>query len=133
MSRFLSTLVCAALLAAGCSSNPNEPEVTYPVTLTLQAGETAAAGGLFVKFVEVSNDFRCPINAMCINAGDAFLEFELSTDRRFIHQRLQVFDANLRKVSLEGYSVEVKDLMPGLDTSRLMSQSEYKVTLTVNR
>jgi hypothetical protein len=132
MSRFVSTLLCAALLGAGCGT-PNEPNVTFPVTMTLQAGESATAGGLFVKFVEVSNDFRCPINAMCINAGDAFLEFELSTDSRFIHQRLQVYDANLRKVSFEGYSVEVKDLTPGLDTSRLMSKAEYKVTLTVSR
>lgn len=133
MSRFLSTLVCAALFAAGCGSNPNDPDVKFPVTMTLQAGQSQTVGGLFVKFVEVSSDFRCPINASCVSAGDAFLEFELSTDRKFANQRLQVFDFRLKATTFEGYAIEVKELTPSRDTSRVMSKDEYKVTLAINR
>jgi hypothetical protein len=133
MSRFLSTFVCAALLAAGCGSNPTSPDVTFPASMTLQAGEGRTTGGLFVKFVEVTNDWRCPINAMCITAGEAYLQFELATDRRFAAQQLQAVDPKNRVASFDGYSIEVKELYPYPDTTKPTNKADYKVTLTLNR
>jgi len=133
MSRFLSTIACAALLAAGCGSNPAEPEIPFPVTMTIQAGTAVTTNGLFVKFTEVSNDFRCPINALCVDAGDAHLEFDFSIDGRFEHKRLQVFNSNLRFATFEGYTIEVKELTPGRDMSRPMEPSDYRAKLVISR
>ena len=133
MTRFLSTFVCAVLLTAGCGSNPAGPDVSFPVTLTLKAGQSTTTGGLFVKFVEVSNDWRCPINAACITAGEAYLQFELATDRRFVSQELQAVDPKNRVVSFDGYSVEVKELSPYPDTTKPMNKAEYTVSLVVTR
>jgi hypothetical protein len=133
MSRFLSTFVCAALLAASCGSNPNNPAVSFPVTLTLQAGEARTTGGLFVKFVEVTNDWRCPLNALCITSGEAYLQFELATDRRFASQQLQAVDPKNRLASLDGYSIEVKDLQPYPDTNRPTNKADYKVTIELRK
>lgn len=101
--------------------------------MTLQAGESRSTGGLFVKFVEVSNDWRCPINAACITAGEAYLQFELATDRRFTSQQLQAVDPKNRVAAFDGFSIEVKELSPYPDTSRPMDKKDYKVTLVVNR
>ena len=133
MTRFLSTFVCAVLLTSGCGSNPAGPDVSFPVTLTLKAGQSTTTGGLFVKFVEVSNDWRCPINAACITAGEAYLQFELATDRRSVTQELQAVDPKNRVVSFDGYSIEVKDLSPYPDTTKPMNKADYKVSLVVSR
>jgi hypothetical protein len=135
MTRFLSILVCAAMLVAGCRSNPTDPDaVSFPVSLALKAGESQLVGrGLLVKFVGVTDDWRCPITALCISAGDASLQFEFATDGRFRSQELRVLDPQLRKFSFEGYSIDVKQLEPGRDISVLMAQRDYKVTIEVSR
>jgi hypothetical protein len=133
MSRFLSTFVCAALLTMGCGSNPNEPDPAFPVTLTLQAGSSQITGGLMVKFVEVTQDSRCPINAMCIVAGDATVQLEFATDRRFASQLLQAVDPKKRTASFDGYSIEVKELYPYPDTTKPFNKADYKVTIAITR
>jgi hypothetical protein len=133
MSRFLSTLLCAALLNAGCGSNPATPDVSFPVTMSLHAGDTRSAGGLYVKFIGVTDDWRCPITALCISAGDAYLQFEFSTDRRFVSQRMQALDVVQRKLQFEGYSIEVTQLLPARDVRVLMSQVDYQATLEIRR
>ncbi|TAK13616.1 MAG: hypothetical protein EPO35_10195 [Acidobacteria bacterium] len=129
----MTTFVCAALLTAGCGANPNGPDVSFPVTLNLKVGQTASAGGLDVTFTEVSYDWRCPINAACISAGDAYLQFQLSANHRTQNYQLQVEHPDNRAGSFEGYRIEVKSLAPLPDTSRLMDKGEYKVTLMVSR
>ena len=46
MTRFLSTFVCAVLLTAGCGSNPAGPDISFPVTLTLKAGQSTTTGAV---------------------------------------------------------------------------------------
>jgi hypothetical protein len=133
MSRFLSTLLCAGLLAAGCGASPTTPDVAYPVTMSLHAGDTRTVNGLYVKFIGVTDDWRCPITALCVSAGDAYLQFEFSTDRRFVSQRLQAVDQTQRKLLFEGYSIEVTQLLPARDIRVLMSQVDYQATIEVRR
>jgi len=133
MSRFLSTFLCAALLTAGCGSKATTPDASFPVTMSLHAGDTRSAGGLYVKFIGVTDDFRCPITALCISPGDAYLQFEFATDAHFLSQRLQVVDPKLRVVSFDGYSIEVTQLVPPRDIRVLMSQVDYQATIEIRR
>jgi hypothetical protein len=134
MSRFLSTLTCVAVLTAGCGANPNDPG-SLPVTLTLQVGQTASAGGLGITFLEVSNDWRCPIDAICISAGDAYLQLAVTTSNRTpaSQLQLQVEHPQNRSATFEGYSLTVQSLGPYPSASNPIDKSQYKVTLEVSR
>lgn len=133
MSRFLSTFVIAAALTASCGGNPTSPETTFPVTATLQPGETTMAGGLSVKFVGVTQDSRCPAAAICIVAGDANLQFELSTSNGSAGQQLQVEHPDNKHTTFQGYSVEVQGLAPYPITFNSIKPEDYRVTVKVDR
>lgn len=133
MSTKLSTLVCAAAIAAGCGANPNTPETLFPVTLTLQAGQTSMAGGLGVTFVEVTNDWRCPGDAICITAGDAYLKFLFAANNSLADVQLQVDHPQHRRASYRGYSIEVQALTPYPFASLgKIKPEDYKVTIRVS-
>lgn len=134
MSRFLSTLLCAVVLTVGCGTNPNDPS-SLPVTVTLQVGQTASAGGLGITFLEVSHDWRCPIDAICISAGDAYLQFAVTTSNRTpaTQLQLQVEHPQNRTAVFEGYQLTVQSLGPYPSASQPVDKSAYKVTLEVSR
>lgn len=134
MSKTLSTLVCAAMFAAGCGANPTSPETAFPVTLTMQPGQMAMAGGLGVTFVGVSNDWRCPGDAICISSGDAYLKFLLAANNDLADQQLQVDHPDNRRTTYRGYSLEVQALAPYPFASLgPIKPGDYKVTIKINR
>jgi predicted enzyme related to lactoylglutathione lyase len=71
--RAATIAVAFALIAAGCNGPSTSP--TEPATFTLKPGQTAAAQGVIVTFRHVLSDSRCPINALCVWAGEATVEF----------------------------------------------------------
>ena len=133
MLRRLFAFVGAAVLAAACGRNPNQPTASFPVRLTLKTGQTATAGGLGVTFVGVTNDWRCPINALCISAGDAYLKFVLAANNSQADSQLQVEHPDYRRTSFGGYTVEVQALTPYPYTVNPIKPEDYTVTVTVSR
>ena len=66
----------ALVLWSGCSGNPVQPSaVALGVPFELRPGERAAvAGGVSLAFVDVASDSRCPIDAVCVSAGEALAD-----------------------------------------------------------
>lgn len=127
----LSSLVCTAavVLAAGCST-PTDP---VNATMTLAPGQTGAAGSLSVKFIGVTIDTRCPANALCIQAGDAYIALEASvaaTQRSF---ELQVLNPTNRETEVRGYLISVDSLSPYPFAPDPIAPEDYRVTLHVTR
>lgn len=133
MSRKWFAFVGAALLTVSCGGNPNQPDASFPVTLTLKTGQTSAAGGLGVTFVGVSNDWRCPINALCISSGDAYLKFVLAANNSLADYQLQVEHPDYRRTSYRGYTLEVQGLTPYPYTVNPIRPEDYTVTVKVSR
>jgi hypothetical protein len=134
MGRFLSSVVIAfALATAGCGDNPNSPDSALPVTVSLTAGQSAQVGGLAVKFIGVSNDWRCPLDALCIQAGDAYLSFQFASGSRSGQTELQVNHPANKVGSFAGYVVEVQELMPYPSASNPIDPKTYKVMLRVSK
>jgi hypothetical protein len=131
MVRSLSTFAVAALLVAGCSS-PAAP-VNFPVSATLQPGQSVSAGSLSVTFIGVTNDSRCPAAAICITSGDATLQFALSTTSKTSTRDLQVWNPETRKTSYEGFSIEVETLAPYPVTFNSIRPDEYRATVKIDR
>lgn len=83
--RHLAVLVAAAALGACASSSaPTEP-VVYSQSeaadsVRMRAGQTIRVDGIRVRFTGVESDSRCPMDAICIWAGDAVAVFLIELD-----------------------------------------------------
>lgn len=72
MRRLFSAL--AALLLIGCDAsgfNEREQAELQAGDVQIALGETARLGGLAISFDAVLTDSRCPLEALCIWAGEA--------------------------------------------------------------
>ena len=76
----LAVVLIAACLGATCGGNPTEPTaVPLGQPFDLRAGQSAVVpGGLKVTFDRVVSDSRCPIDAICVWAGEAVIALKLS-------------------------------------------------------
>jgi hypothetical protein len=90
-------------------------------------------GNLSVKFIGVTIDTRCPANALCIQAGDAYIALEASvagTRRSF---ELQVLNPTKRAVDVRDYTVAVESLSPHPFLPMPFEPDDYRVTLRITR
>lgn len=130
LSTFVFTLMVAAT-AAACTTAPTAP---VEATLTLAPGQTSGVGALSVKFIGVTIDTRCPGDAICIQAGDAYIALEASvaTTRRAFE--LQLLNPLNQATEIRGYEIEVEELSPYPFASLPpIRHEDYRVRLRVQR
>ena len=78
--RSAAAIAAIVAIAAGCAS-VETPVVADPgVAFTLPLGKTAAVSGngTRITFNRVTDDSRCPVDVVCVWAGDAKLELTIS-------------------------------------------------------
>ena len=72
-------LVVLILLSAGCSSPTQPDRVPKDQPFDLRVGESAlTTDDLRIKFDTVRSDSRCPIDAICVRAGEAVIALTIS-------------------------------------------------------
>jgi hypothetical protein len=131
--RRLSTILFTVLTlaaAAACSSSPTAPVNS---TFTLAPGESQAVGSIAVKLVAVTEDTRCPINAMCIQVGDAYVALEVSAPGTRRELELQLLNPTKRSTQFHGYHIQVEEVTPYPYTVEPPRPRDYRVTLRVHR
>ena len=90
MTRFAAVLACLAALACGSPPGTGTPDLSRepPVIraalgtpFTLRLGESAdVEGRLRLTALAVTEDSRCPIDVVCVWAGDAAVAIRLESD-----------------------------------------------------
>jgi hypothetical protein len=136
MTRLLSVprfLVVFALLAAGCgghSLGPTRTALGQP--FELRTGSSAAVeGGLKVTFERVPADSRCPMDALCVRAGEALVALTVSQDGRDAAARELRTDPAGSEASYRGYSIKLLALAPYPRSDRQILPEDYVATLAV--
>ena len=127
LSTFVFTTLVAASIAA-CSSSPTAP--TEPAILTMAPGQSTQVGALSVKFIGVTIDTRCPANAFCIQAGDAYVALEtfvLGGRRDF---ELQALNPTKRSTTHGEYSIELQEVSP-YPFGEPIKPADYRVKLRI--
>jgi len=98
----------------------------------LRAGSSATVeGGLTIAFNGVKSDSRCPMDALCVWAGDAIVAVSLSQsggDRadRELHTASTGSEASYR-----AYSVKLVALAPYPRSDRPIRPQDYAATLAI--
>jgi hypothetical protein len=129
-SSFVAVLALIVAGAGGCSS-PTSPAT--PQTVTLAPGQTTTYGSLFVRFIGVASDSRCPADVVCIQLGDVFVAIEAGirgSARRF---DLQLYDDAHRVARLDDYTIEVTAVDPYPFIANPIEPDEYRLTIVIAR
>jgi hypothetical protein len=120
------------------SPTPNTPadiNVSPPSEVRLALGQSLRLSNpdLKIRFTAVPDDSRCPINVVCVWAGDARLAFEASGSiQRQFELHLPTEQMGPRSIVLGTYQIEVLSLEPAPTAGRPTRPEDYRVTLTVH-
>ncbi len=125
--------IAGAVALAGCTSvTAVQPDGTF----TLQVGDRARVnnGDFVIHFVEVPQDSRCPVDVVCVWAGDAVVRLDL-TSSGWTRQRDLHTNSSVGSVSIEhdGHVVELIDLTPAPRANQPIGQGDYTARLRVSR
>ena len=129
-------VLAAALVAAGCLtvSTPLEPNAPLGTPFELKVGQSAVVpGGLTVRFDTVLSDSRCPIDAICVHAGEARIAMTLSLSPRDRVQREWRTNPTGFEVRFDDFAVQLGELYPYPASSRPTAPGDYVATVTVIR
>jgi hypothetical protein len=129
MARWLLPL----LLIAGCSGSPTQPDrVPVGEPFDLRVGQTAAtAEGFRIRFDEVRSDSRCPLDALCIRAGEAVIAVTLSMAGEAPSGRELQTVAPLSQVEYSRFAITLSQLQPYPRSDRQIQPQDYVATFIV--
>ena len=130
MRRVLATF--CLLLATACLGNSPSSPTPIDREIVLAQGQTTQVGGdVTVGFVEVIGDSRCPINASCIQGGDAIVRITVAGTRGRGERDLHT--GTLAPVTFEDIELRLVDLHPYPFGGRTTDPADYRATLHVKR
>jgi hypothetical protein len=130
-------------LLAACGGGRDSGDLTGPdlavqpgEAFTLEVGKTAQLEGadLTVRLVEVANDSRCPVDVVCVWAGDAIAAIEVVTggvERAFGLHANPGQSTGPGTVSVGGYAIALEAVEPQPHADVPVSQTDYRVTLRI--
>lgn len=110
-------------------TSPENPDrARAPEEITLRVGQTGAAAGLTVTFNELTNDYRCPVDVNCIQAGAVVANITLDDGAEQI-----TFNKPSDEVPTwwRGYEMSIVSITPEARSSVVIEQSAYQVTFLV--
>jgi hypothetical protein len=110
-------------------------KVSIDKELSLGIGQAASIEGekLVIKFKSVLEDSRCPVNAVCVWAGNGKVEFDiLDIDGQNKTVILNTEDEP-KAIILKGHKLTLVSLNPPRIDGVSISPGDYSVTLRVDR
>ena len=119
------------------STSPNTPAIVInkiidSVSVQINYGQEASIeNNITIKFDGVS-DSRCPMDVICVWAGDGGVGLKLSDGREQLHPFLHtaLFP---REINYGGYRIILKSLNPYPVSTQQIKKEDYSVGLIVKR
>ena len=87
---------------------------------------------LSVKFVEMVEDSRCPVDTQCIWAGNAKIKIRVSKNGRSHDLTLDTNGPN-ETVTAEGYSLKLVELTPSPRSNIRVNRNGYVATIEAEK
>ena len=135
LTLYVSIIIISTVILSLSSCGSNEKNIGEE--FALHVGETADIRGesLQIRFIEISEDSRCPRNVTCVWEGRAIANIEvvkgnISQKEDLVEQGLSDGSA---KVKFEGYEFLFRILPYPQEAEVQIESGEYRLMLTVNR
>jgi hypothetical protein len=106
----------------------NGGRVMAPQTLSVPVGATVEALGLTLTLDAVKNDYRCPIDVECIEAGAVNTNITLSDGEE---EFKTFYSSDGIPLNWNGYNISIVTVAPDLYSNKTIDPSDYVVTFHV--
>lgn len=126
-------VILAFIWLSIASANPAKALIDKEFSLGI--GQTANIEGekLVIKFKAVLEDSRCPINVVCVWAGNGKVEFEILDIDGQNKTVILNTEEEPREITLKGHKLKLISLNPPRVDGVSISPGDYSVTLLVER
>jgi hypothetical protein len=128
-------LLLSILLVAGYSEGcKNRGTVSFDTDFVLAPGDVVQLkdSDLYVGFVGLVNESRCPTGMNCIRAGDVTVELATGKDAaRTFELKLDAGQKGPNRRQLGTYTVELHEVTPYPSSDGEVDPTAYRVTLRV--
>ena len=143
MRQFSTALLITAVLAACSSSTSTSTDATLQSSQTvsqreigrafeMKIGETVGVGDLRLTFRSVEGDSRCPIDAVCVWAGDAEIALKIEQGSQAavaaLHTTLEP-----KKTEWNGYTIALVSVAPSRNSATALDPKDYRAQILVTR
>jgi hypothetical protein len=133
MNKFIFLLM-VGFAAINCSdSSTNYIEIELDQEFEIKVGDSAilANQGLIIKFKAVTEDSRCPIDAICVWAGNAAVTFDLknSINDKLTAQLNTYLDP--RSINFSDVTITLTELNPYPKSNEPIDSDNYIAKLIV--
>ena len=126
-------LIVCCILTCGCAAHPSQPSFPLRQPFDLRAGASAAlSDGLKVTFDRVKSDSRCPLDVLCVRAGEAVIAVSLSRSASTQVARELSTAAGASEAGYLGYVIKLVALAPYPRSAQPIRPEDYVATLSVD-
>ena len=124
-------LIPVLMLLVGCSSIPTISEL--PATYTFKFGQDVhlADPDVVIRFAEVVQDSRCPVNVECMQAGSATLRFSLVEPDHDLFT--VVLDTDGLPYTIEGLTFRLISVDPQPQSGHFLDPKTYTATVEISQ
>jgi hypothetical protein len=125
-------IMMVIFLATGCSSE-NTLEVSLGKEFSLAIGQSASISDerLSVKFLDVTEDSRCPKGVTCIWAGQVSCEVEVIRNGNIERAKLTALAGRIPASQIiSGYSFAF-NIEPYPEANNQITKEEYRLSVTI--
>lgn len=91
------------------------------------------AGHLKIKFVEVTDDSRCPTGVTCVWAGNAVVKLVITGYRAGSKTVELNTNGGVKGDQLEGYAINLESVTPYPKANKPIKKTDYRATISVSR
>ena len=126
-------VLIAAMAAAGCFNSPTSPDVVAGRPFELKAGAVSELpDGTRMTFKEVQGDSRCPMDTMCVWAGDATVAITLTPSKGSSESRELHVQSSGSQISYASYTIALTALAPYPRATQQIPAADYVATFVVS-
>ena len=122
-----------ALGIVACGDSPTKPDTAAGEPFTLKVGATAfLPDSTRIKFDRLLTESRCPLDAMCISAGDAsILVSFISRDGTGAARELHT-QRDGSQIQYGAYTIALTELQPYPRSTEELKPADYVATFVVS-
>ncbi|NTV22108.1 MAG: hypothetical protein HGB03_00885 [Candidatus Yonathbacteria bacterium] len=112
------------------SSDSDTHTMSSSENMALSVGEYKTIDGLIITLTDIRSDDRCPIDAVCMQAGKIQVSATLATEEEF---RSVGFSFPGTPLIFEGYRVSIKDVFPLRTSGNVPASGDYRIAFSVEK
>ena len=126
-------VLMTALAAAGCLNSPTGPDAVAGTPFDLKPGAVSSLpDGARLRFERVQSDSRCPMDVMCVWAGDAIIAVTLNPAKGATESRELHTQPAGSQISYANYTITLTALAPYPRSNQEIPAAGYIATFVVS-